>query len=160
MARQHFSFLGHAAVTPDVVLGDGRLALAREPTARFDVLVIDAFSSDSVPMHLLTREAFQVYLDRLAPDGVLLVNVSNRHLRVERAVAGAGRVHGLALRLLDTPGEPAQGHARVRWAVLARQRERIARLVARGVELPAPPPVLLTDQRAPLLALLPWFDPA
>jgi hypothetical protein len=159
MARQHFGFLSHSAVPAEVVLGDGRLALAREPARSLDVLVIDAFSSDSVPVHLLTREAFGVYLDKLAPDAVLLVNVSNRHLRVERAIAGSARAHGLALRLLDTPGDTAEGRARVRWALLARRRERIAGIVARGSVLADPTPVLLTDQRAPLFALLPWLDP-
>jgi len=83
-----FSFLARCRPDADVVVGDARITLAREPAGAFDYLVIDAFSSDSVPTHLLTREALQLYLDKLAPDGLLALHVSNRHLDLA-SVAGA-----------------------------------------------------------------------
>ena len=71
-------------------MGDGRLVLERLPSEHLDVLAMDAFSSDAVPMHLLTREAYQIYLRHLKPDGILVFNISNRYLDLEPVVA-AGR---------------------------------------------------------------------
>ncbi|MDJ0866979.1 MAG: fused MFS/spermidine synthase, partial [Myxococcota bacterium] len=84
LAREYFTFLEDSAASVEVVLGDARIRLTEELASsgsqRFDVLVLDAFSSDSVPMHLLTREAFELYAAHLEPDGVLAIHVSNRHL--------------------------------------------------------------------------------
>lgn len=79
---RHFSFLSRCRPNPDIVLGDARLTLAKEPAARFDYLVIDAFSSDSVPVHLLTREALTLFIDKLKPNGLLALHISNRHLEL------------------------------------------------------------------------------
>ena len=70
-------------------MGDGRLVLERLPSENLDVLAMDAFSSDSVPMHLLTREAYQIYLRHLKPDGIIIVHISNRYLDLEPIVAQA-----------------------------------------------------------------------
>lgn len=75
-----FTFIDRCRSNADIVVGDARLTLAKEPQAKFDYLVIDAFSSDSVPVHLLTVEAVSLYLDKLAPEGILAMHVSNRHL--------------------------------------------------------------------------------
>ena len=83
-----FSFLSRCEPNADIVLGDARLTIAKENAAKFDYLVIDAFSSDSVPVHLLTVEALKLYLDKLAPDGLLALHISNRHLDLI-GVAGA-----------------------------------------------------------------------
>ncbi|MBC7778598.1 MAG: fused MFS/spermidine synthase [Proteobacteria bacterium] len=80
IARTWFSFLDGSKAKIDVVLGDARLQLEREPAQAFDVLVIDAFSSDSIPTHLITREAMQVYLRHMKPDGVVAFHVTNRFL--------------------------------------------------------------------------------
>ena len=86
-----FTYLSECAPDADIVLGDGRLTLAEEPEGAFDILLIDAFSSDSVPAHLMTREAVALYLSRLKEDGVLLLHVSNRYMALETV---AGRVAG------------------------------------------------------------------
>lgn len=85
---EYFTYL--SACTPDapVVLGDGRLTLADEAEHGFGLLLIDAFSSDSVPAHMLTREALQLYLSRTAEDGVVLLHISNRHMALEKVVSG------------------------------------------------------------------------
>lgn len=82
IAHSYFSFLrdSHAAV--NLVSGDARLSLEREAPQRFDVLAIDAFSGDSIPMHLLTREAFREYIRHMAPGGVLAVHASNQYLNL------------------------------------------------------------------------------
>ena len=96
IARSEFTYLGDTPAHVETVLGDGRLALEQEPSQQFDVLVMDAFSGDSVPVHLITREAFQTYLRHLKPGGILAVNISNRHLDLrpvmERGAAALGRI--------------------------------------------------------------------
>jgi hypothetical protein len=155
LARRDFTFLEDSAADIDIVLGDGRLSLAREAPHAFDVLVLDAFSSDSVPMHLLTREAFSVYIGHLAPDGILLVNVSNRHLTVDRVVRGSARAHGLACLFVETPTNAAHHVSHVEWGLAARDPEALAKLVG-GVPTvsPAEPDVLWTDTRASVLAIV------
>jgi spermidine synthase len=92
---QQFTFLSKCAQGDvDIVMGDARLTLAREPDGGFDHLLMDAFSSDSVPTHLLTREAIAMYLAKLAPDGLLVVHLTNRHLELSGPVAAAVREAG------------------------------------------------------------------
>jgi hypothetical protein len=90
-----FSFLRDARGQVTLTLGDGRLALESEPPQAYDVLVVDAFSSDAVPVHLLTREAFLTYLRHLAEAGVLAVHVTNRHLDLKPVVRGVAGELGL-----------------------------------------------------------------
>jgi spermidine synthase len=96
VARSEFSFIGDSGALVETVLGDARLAMEREPPQNYDVLVIDAFSSDSIPVHLITREALGVYLRHMKPGGVIAFHVTNRFLHlapvVER-VAGDHRLH-------------------------------------------------------------------
>ena len=100
-----FTFLSRCLPNPRIVLGDARLNLAREPGASLDLLALDAFSSDSVPMHLMTREAFASYGRVLAPRGVLLVHISNRFLDLEPVVAAAAQAGAWhAVKLFHTPG--------------------------------------------------------
>ena len=85
---EYFTYLTNCQVTPQIRMGDARLTLAREPDGQFDVLLIDAFSSDAIPIHLLTRQAVEMYFQKLAPHGLLMVHLSNRHLRLGPVVAG------------------------------------------------------------------------
>ena len=89
VARTEFSYMTRTPAKVEVALGDGRLSLETEPDQQFDLLVMDAFSSDSVPVHLITREAFQMYFRHLKPGGILAVNISNRYLNL-RPVMAAG----------------------------------------------------------------------
>lgn len=86
IARQQFTYLADSPAKVDVILGDARLSMEREPPQNFDVLAVDAFSSDSIPVHLLTLECFRLYFRHLKPDGILAVHVSNRHLDLEPVV--------------------------------------------------------------------------
>ena len=94
LARSEFTYLRDAPAKVEIAMGDGRLSLEREPSQQFDVLVMDAFSGDSVPVHLLTREAFAIYFRHLKPDGVLAVNISNRHLNFKPVVESAANDFG------------------------------------------------------------------
>ena len=98
LAREHFAALGACAPDANIAVGDARLILDRE-RARLDVLALDAFTSDAIPVHLLTLEAFQIYLRTLAPDGVIAVHISNRHLDLEPVLASLAERMGLAGRI-------------------------------------------------------------
>jgi hypothetical protein len=103
IARTQFSYLHDCGCEPAVVLGDARLSLEHEPTRQFDVLVVDAFSGDSIPVHLLTREAFAVYFRQLKPDGILAVHVTNTYLNLGRPVAALARSLGREAHLIVNP---------------------------------------------------------
>lgn len=155
LAQRDFTFLRDAPAGITVAEGDGRLALAREAPHGFDVLVLDAFTSDAVPVHLLTREAFEIYARQLAPHGILLANVSNRHLAVERVVRASAHAVGLTCEIVETPTRAAGHVTHVAWAVMARDPARLAETLG---DLPRSPQttteVLWTDNRASLLAVL------
>ncbi|MCY7339767.1 MAG: fused MFS/spermidine synthase, partial [Sphingomonas bacterium] len=91
IARTQFSFLSRCLPTAPILIGDARLTLEQQPDNGADVLIIDAFSSDSVPLHLLTREAFESYRRHLAPNGLLMVHITNRFLTMEPVIAAAAR---------------------------------------------------------------------
>jgi hypothetical protein len=96
IAREHFSYLSHSRARSEVVLGDARLSLAGEPAQGFDLLALDAFSSDAIPVHLLTHEAFEIYLRHLRADGIVAVHVTNRHLALGRVLLDTARHFGLS----------------------------------------------------------------
>lgn len=100
LARHRFFYLADSPAQIEVVLGDARLSMEREPDQRFDILVLDAFSSDAIPVHLLTREAFETYLRHLQPDGVLAVHISNQYLDLEPVVLRAASHFGFRVALV------------------------------------------------------------
>jgi hypothetical protein len=155
VARSWFTFLSDSPARIETWLGDGRLGLSRDPRARFDILVLDAFTSDAVPVHLLTLEAFRLYRARLAAGGVLLLNASNRHLAVDRVVRGAARAQGLACSVIETSANAERYVSKVHWAVVTRQREQLSGLVEGMKQATDPfPDVLWTDAHASLWPVL------
>ena len=129
---RYFAYLSRCGDPCRVILGDARISLAKNPQ-RYDVLVLDAFSSDAIPIHLLTKEAVAAYLDHLQPDGVIALHISNRHIALRPVIARLARDHGLvAYARLDAPTQTAQteqGYTPSDWVVLARQRESIESIV-------------------------------
>ncbi len=119
----YFTYLADCPARVEIVPGDGRLSLERELAAagpqRYDVLVLDAFSSDSIPVHLLTRESFALYLAHLAPDGVLAVHISNRHLNLQPVVARLAAHFDLQAALIDSSGD-GKAISNATWALLTR----------------------------------------
>jgi len=105
LARAHFTALEDCAPEAVVHVGDGRLSLGKEAPGSFDALFLDAFSSGSIPVHLLTLEAFRDYLRVLSPDGVLVVHISNRHLDLAPLLGLTAGELGLAgrVRLYKAP---------------------------------------------------------
>ncbi len=100
-AEAEFSFLGESKAKKEIHLGDARLTLERQAPMQFDVLLIDAFSGDSVPVHLLTAEAFTLYFRHLKPDGLLAVHISNKYLNLEPVVAANAARLGVAALTID-----------------------------------------------------------
>src|SRR5262249_15225812 len=119
-----FRFLSDCAPSAGVVLGDARLTLAAS-RSHYDLLVLDAFSSDTIPVHLLTREAFAAYLARLAPRGMLVVHASNRHLDLIPVLAAAAKADGLvAFVREENTGEPESASFKAGSSVVAMARDR------------------------------------
>ncbi|HEY0627433.1 MAG TPA: fused MFS/spermidine synthase [Allosphingosinicella sp.] len=125
-----FTFLARCAPQAQVVLGDARLTLSRQPPGRLNVLAVDAFSSDAVPMHLLTHEALDVYARALAPDGILLMHISNRYIDLEPVLAANAEAGGWVAKLRDDRLQRGQTlHSSV-WVALARDPAALTRLVS------------------------------
>src|SRR5512146_274950 len=119
IARREFSFLGDSRARIETVLGDARLNMERESPQHYDVLAIDAFSSDSIPVHLITMEAMAIYLRHIKPDGVIAFHVTNRFLRlapVIKRIAGEYHLHTVLV------SDDAEGSdlARTDWVLVAR----------------------------------------
>ncbi len=118
LAHTEFTFLGDSKAKVDVAMGDARLSLERESPENFDVLVVDAFSSDSIPVHLLTLQAMLLYFRHLRPDGVLAVHISNRYLDLEPVLAGETRATGKLARVVDTEDDDTQDVFGATWVLV------------------------------------------
>jgi hypothetical protein len=156
---RYFSFLRDCQPDARIRLGDGRLLLAGEP-GRYPLIILDAFSSDAVPMHLLTLEALSAYLEKLAPDGIIAVNISNRFVDLQPILAAAAERLGLAAawrfwRFDLTMDRLAVGS---RWMALARAPELLAPLLAQHGWSPARSGGVeaWTDDRSDLFQPLLW----
>jgi SAM-dependent methyltransferase len=120
LARTQFHFLQECAGSVEVVPGDGRLSLERETGQRFDLLAVDAFSGDAIPVHLLTAEAFRLYLARLQPDGVLALHITNRYLNLAPEVMALAANAGLEARVVRNSPDPDEDVYESTWVVAHR----------------------------------------
>ena len=156
------TFTYHQLCTPDapIKLGDARIEVAKAPPGSFDVLLIDAFSSDSVPLHLITEEAIGVYLDALSPSGVIMVHISNRYIDLEPVVAAIAREHGLVARARhDNPIDP--NYTATSWIALSRDPATLMAVAAAEPDAPwvplePPAPKPWTDDYASILPYIRW----
>ena len=158
-----FTFVRDCAPGAAMVVGDARLELAKAPRAGLDVLAIDAFSSDAIPLHLLTDEAFGIYLDALAPDGLLLVHISNRFIELEPVLAAEAGKRGLSAAIRDDipGGEDAALYPPSSWVVLTRDPAKIAALRRIAPQfgwtpLASPARRAWTDDHASILPYVRW----
>lgn len=161
IARERFGFLSGAPVAIEVALGDGRVSLGRS-SSRFDLLIMDAFSSDAIPRHLITVEAFQLYFNRLMPNGVIALHISNRFVDLEPTLARLAQVLGLAgLIQFDSPAATEDGtDARLSssWVVLARRTADLGGLArdSRWRRLQSDGAAPWTDEKADILSAIRW----
>jgi hypothetical protein len=152
-----FQFVSRCAPEAPVVIGDARLTLEASPQ-RYDLIVLDAFSSDTIPVHLLTREAVAGYLSKLAPHGVIVAHISNRHLDLAPVVANVAQSLGLAayLREDDSAGDlMATLRANARLVVLARETADTGTIAANWTPLqPDRSSALWTDDYSNILGIM------
>ncbi|HEX4928558.1 MAG TPA: fused MFS/spermidine synthase [Burkholderiales bacterium] len=138
IARTQFTYLSDSAARVEIALGDARLSLEREPAQGFDVLAVDAFSSDAIPVHLITREALGVYLRHVKGDGIVAFHVSNRFLDLVPVVARLAREQGAhAVRIDDDPLEDdLSARANSDWVLVSRSAKALAApaLAERGAQ--------------------------
>jgi hypothetical protein len=121
VAQRDFYYLSDSRARIEIALGDARLNLERETPQKFDVLVIDAFSSDSIPVHLVTREALAVYLKHMRPNGIIAFHVTNRYLDLPPVVKMIAAAHGLGATLIaHEPDENDERYSSTDWVLITR----------------------------------------
>lgn len=151
---ESFTFLSGSKAKIEVALGDARTTLERESPQAFDVLVLDAFSSDSVPVHLLTKEAMTLYASHLAPGGVLALHLSNRSLELVPVASRVGKEVGLVPAVILSQAK-SNWALPARWLLLARTRESYAGLTVTD-ENPLSDVPLWTDDHSSLWRAVRW----
>jgi SAM-dependent methyltransferase len=124
IAHNEFTYLRNSKARIETVLGDARLALEKEPAQQFDVLAVDAFSGDAIPVHLVTREALAVYLRHMKPDGIIAFHVTNKFLALAPVVKSLAADQGLSWALISDEGIGTTAHS-TDWMLLARDARRL-----------------------------------
>jgi hypothetical protein len=149
-----FTYLSDSDAAVDVVVGDGRLAMEQEPAGSFDAVALDAFSSDSIPVHILTREGIEVFLERVRQDGVLVIHISNRVFDLKPVLAAHARA--LDLQAVFGLGGEGPGAATSEWVVLTRSSDTAESLEAlpRWETLPTDETVEWSDDYSSVLSVL------
>jgi SAM-dependent methyltransferase len=155
MAKDHFSYLKDCPADIQIVIGDARLALEFEEPQQFDILVLDAFTGDAIPVHLLTREAISVYLKHLKPDGVLACHVSNIHFDLRPVIAGLAQDLRLAQVIRISEPNPDRVAFKAVWSLIARDQSLLADTIGLEPNDQSPrKPIVWTDDRSNLFEVL------
>lgn len=156
---KYFTYLSDCRARWRIILGDARLTLAEAPSGRYGLVVLDAFSSDSIPVHLLTREAVALYLSKIEPAGVLLVHITNRYVDLAPVLARLVQEQGFACRLRDDEREFETGKDGSTWVVIARSERDLGGLARNGAwkkMAPRPGVGVWTDDFSNLLSVFKW----
>jgi hypothetical protein len=160
---RYFTFLSQCAPNAQIVLGDARLKLRAAKDGSHDLIVLDAFSGDSIPMHLVTREAFALYIRKLAPGGMLAFHISNLYLRLDPTLGALAQDAGLACLMADDTGIPQPmidaGKFPSKWMVMARNQADFGALATdpRWKTVVVPPGTQVwTDDYSNLLRVIKW----
>ena len=158
LARKHFTYLADSKGKVDVVLGDARLSLEREASNQFTVLAVDAFSGDSIPMHLITQEAVRVFMNQVSSGGIVAYHVSNRFLDLPPVLAEIAAKENLAGVVIEDPAQTDNAlHSSSTWVLLARNADTLKGIGDAGKPLQrssgAP---LWTDDFNNLLSVVKW----
>lgn len=159
LAEQTFTFLSDSAADVEIVEGDARIVLQNEPDQNFDLLVLDAFSGDAIPVHLLTSECFEIYLRHLQAEGVIAAHVSSRYLDLVRVLATTAAEHQLEGVWISNHAEDLAALPST-WVLLCRNRRFFSHPgiapVARSLRNVRRPSRLWTDEHAALFEVLSW----
>jgi hypothetical protein len=165
ISGKYFSYRRESAASIELVLGDARLSLERERTAgtpqRFDVMAIDAFNGDSIPVHLLTREAFDLYRYHLDPDGIVAFHTSSRYLDLRPVVLGLALPHaaeGVRAVWIESASDESRGTDSSDWLLVTRNRSFLEATTVQGAITPWPSnlrgPIVWTDDYSDLFRVL------
>ncbi len=160
-ARQYFTYLNDSSATIDISLGDARVSLTQtldnNKRGDFDLLVVDAFSGDSIPQHLLTQEAISLYIEHLSSQGVIALHVSNSHLNLLPLMRGLAQHHNLAIRYFHTRAKQAHEHD-TQWVWLSKDQALLNATTVKAYQSDWPDneanKVLWTDAYSSLLSAL------
>jgi len=158
-----FSYLSDSDASWEIVLGDGRLSISGTGAGIFDLIIVDAYGSDAIPVHTITREAVGLYLDRLTPEGVLVFHISNIYINLEPVIGAISRSLGseAIIRVDDaiSPKEQGEGRSASTWVVLASRPQNLASFAGdpawRVIEVPRETR-LWTDDYSNLLSIIHW----
>lgn len=162
LALHRFSYLANTPAKVDIVLGDARLSMEQELAAnqpqQFDLLALDAFSSDAIPVHLLTKESFEIYLHELKPDGVIAVHTSNRYLDLRPVVENLAKHFNLGIAVISDDDEKDWWIYRTTWILVTKNQAILDKpeisSVTDSSEHPEKPAVFWTDDHASLYEIL------
>ncbi len=161
---QYFSFLADCRGRYDIILGDGRLTMARAPEEHYGIIIIDAFNSDAIPVHLITREAIDLYLSKLQDRGVLVFHVSNRYLRLNLLLGNLAEELGLSCMEKDEPevnrdNDATRGKFASQYVIMARRQDILMKLsdIPNWKKLLGEPDIpIWTDKYSSFLKILLW----
>jgi spermidine synthase len=155
IAREQFTYLSDAKGKVDVVIGDGRLSLEREPNQHYDLLVVDAFSGDLIPVHLLTRQAMELYFSHLKTTGILAIHISNQHLNLAPVVEQLSRSLDKYAVLIENPGNEDRGIYRSQWVLITSAPLRSSDILGVAKNIPISPDLRIwTDDYSNLFQIL------
>jgi len=158
LARKHFTYLADSKAKVDVILGDARLSLEREASNQFTVLAVDAFSGDSIPMHLITQEAVRVFMSQVSSNGIVAYHVSNRFLDLPPVLAEIAAKEKLAGVVVEDPAQADNAlHSSSTWVLLARNADTLKGIgdAAKPLQRSNGAP-LWTDDFNNLLSVVKW----
>ncbi len=159
IAQSLFTYLRGSSATVSFADGDARASLSREAPQHFDVLVVDAFSGDAIPLHLLTTEAMAVYRRHLAPGGVLAFHVSNRYVDLEPEVGQLAAAAGMQARSFASAARPARGEFAATWVLVSADTNFFMQPEIAAAATPVPQRAGIkpwTDDYSSLVPLLRW----
>jgi hypothetical protein len=159
IANRYFTFLSECPGRNSVILGDGRLTMAGADPHSFDAIVLDAFTSDAIPVHLLTAEAFQLYREKLKPDGIILVHITNRYVNLAPVIEESASRVGYSMLLLDdnqiSHEDATRGRMPSRWAGMV-PADLKPQFEAMGWKPFTGASVLWTDDRSSVFGIMRW----
>ncbi len=158
LARKHFTYLADSKANPLVIIGDARLSLEREASNQFNVLAVDAFSGDSIPMHLITQEAVRLFMGQVASNGILAYHVSNRFLNLPPVLAEIADREKLVGVVMEDPAQKDNTlHSSSTWVLLARNADALKGIGEAGTPLErAASAPLWTDDFNNLVSVVKW----
>ncbi len=158
LARKHFSYLADSPTKVDIIIGDARLSLEREAANQYNVLAVDAFSGDSIPMHLITDEAVRSFMTHVSKNGILAYHVSNRFLKLPPVLAEIAAKENLVGVVVEDPSQKDNVlHSSSTWVLLARNVEALKAIGEAGTTLERTPGApLWTDDFNNLMSVVKW----